>query len=104
MRRAGVVARVWSQKEAIPPGSRAHPRLEPMEVSEADAKKFKNEHDAKSDIWTGEGGERFVKLKKGSGILVSKALEFNRRVVGQIPTDWEASRCGMPDHTLGSRL
>lgn len=71
--------------------------LEPMEVSEADAKKFKNEHGAKCDIWTGEGGEWFVKLKKGSRILVPKAFEFNRHVAGQIPTGWEAGRYGIPD-------
>lgn len=71
--------------------------LEPMEVSEADAKKFKNEHGAKCDIWTGEGGEWFVKFKKGSRILVPKAFEFHRHVAGQIPTGWEAGRYGIPD-------
>lgn len=71
--------------------------LEPMEVSEADAKKFKNEHGAKCDIWTGEGGEWFVKFKKGSRILVPKAFEFSRHVAGQIPTGWEAGRYGIPD-------
>ena len=59
--------------------------LEPMEVSEADAKKFKNEHGPKCDIWTGEGGEWFVKFKKGSRILVPKAFEFNRHVAGPLP-------------------
>ena len=71
--------------------------LQPMGVSEADAKKFKNEHNAKCGIWTGEGGEWFVKLKKGSRILVPKAFEFNRHVAGQIPTGWEAGRYGIPD-------
>ncbi|KAF9648674.1 fatty acid synthase [Thelephora ganbajun] len=71
--------------------------LEPMEVSEADAKKFKNEHGAKCDIWTGDGGEWFVKFKKGSRILVPKAFEFNRHVAGQIPTGWDAGRYGIPD-------
>jgi len=68
-----------------------------MEASEADAKKFKNEHGAKCDIWTGEGGEWLVKFKKGSRILVPKAFEFSCHVAGQVPAGWEAGRYGIPD-------
>ena len=57
-----------------------------MEVSETGAKKFKNEHGAKCDIWTGEDEEWFVKFKKGSRILVPKAFGFNRHISEQTPT------------------
>ena len=71
--------------------------LEPIEVSEVEAKNFKHEHGTKCDIWTGEGGEWFVKFKKGSRIFVPKAFKFHRQVAGQIPTGWAAGRYGIPD-------
>jgi len=58
----------------------------------------KLQHGAKCDVWTGEGGEWFMKFKKGSRILIPKAFEFNRHVAGQTPTGWEAGRYGIPDN------
>ncbi|OBZ72636.1 Fatty acid synthase subunit alpha [Grifola frondosa] len=70
--------------------------LEPFEVAEVEAEKFKYEHGDKCDIWAGEGGQWFVKFKKGSRVLVPKAFKFNRLVGGQIPTGWSAGRYGIP--------
>jgi fatty acid synthase subunit alpha len=74
--------------------------LEALEVAEADADKFKREHGDKCDIWAGEGGQWFVKFKKGSRVLVPKAFEFNRLVAGQLPTGWDAGRYGIPDDII----
>ncbi|KAI0360181.1 fatty acid synthase [Trametes cingulata] len=70
---------------------------EPFEAAQADAEKFKYEHGDKCDIWAGEGGQWFVKFKKGARIYVPKAFKFNRLVAGQIPTGWDAGRYGIPD-------
>ncbi|KAJ7846779.1 hypothetical protein B0H13DRAFT_2362832 [Mycena leptocephala] len=40
--------------------------LEPIEVAESEAHKFKLQHGNKCDIWAGEGGQWFFKLKKGA--------------------------------------
>ena len=74
--------------------------LEAMEVSDADAEKFKKEHGDKCDIWAGEGSQWFVKLKKGARMFVPKALTFSRQVAGQIPTGWSAGRYGIPDDII----
>jgi fatty acid synthase subunit alpha len=65
-------------------------------VSEAEASKFKYEHDAKCDIWAGESDQWFVKFKRGARIMIPKAFEFSRTVAGQIPTGWDAGRYGIP--------
>ncbi|KAI0787467.1 fatty acid synthase [Fomes fomentarius] len=70
--------------------------LEPFEASQIDADKFKYEHGDKCDIWAGEGGQWFVKFKKGARVFVPKAFKFSRLVAGQIPTGWDAGRYGIP--------
>jgi fatty acid synthase subunit beta len=70
--------------------------LEPVEVAQSEAEKFKYEHGDKCDIWTGEGDQWFVKFKKGARIFVPKAFKFSRLVAGQIPTGWDAGRYGIP--------
>ena len=70
--------------------------LEPFESSEAEAEKFKFQHVEKCDIWAGEGGQWFVKFKKGARIMVPKAFTFASQVAGQIPTGWDAGRYGVP--------
>ncbi|KZP00458.1 fatty acid synthase [Calocera viscosa TUFC12733] len=69
--------------------------LEPLEVAEADAAKFKHEHGDHCDIWE-QDGVWFAKLKKGARIIVPKAFHFDRLVAGQIPTGWDAGRYGIP--------
>ena len=74
--------------------------LEALEVSEDEATKFKNEHGDKCDAWAGEGGQWFVKFKKGVRILVPKSFTFSRQVGGQIPTGWDAGRYGIPEEII----
>ncbi|KAF9485144.1 fatty acid synthetase alpha subunit [Pholiota conissans] len=71
--------------------------LEPIEVSESEAQKFKLQHGDKCDVWAGEGGQWFAKFKKGACVFVPKAFKFSRTVAGQIPTGWAAGRYGIPD-------
>jgi fatty acid synthase subunit alpha, fungi type len=70
--------------------------LEPIEVAGAEAEKFKYEHSDRCDILAGEGGQWFVKFKKGAYIFVPKAFKLSRTVTGQIPTGWDAGRYGIP--------
>ncbi|KAG2133976.1 hypothetical protein BD769DRAFT_1716175 [Suillus cothurnatus] len=54
--------------------------LEPVEVAQSEAEKFKYEYGDKCNIWTGEGDQWFVKFKKGARIFVPKAFKFSRLV------------------------
>ncbi|KAH8117927.1 fatty acid synthase [Phellopilus nigrolimitatus] len=48
--------------------------LEALEVAEEEAQRFKHEHKDKCDIWAAEGGQWYVKLKKGARIYVPKSF------------------------------
>ncbi|KZT29627.1 fatty acid synthase [Neolentinus lepideus HHB14362 ss-1] len=74
--------------------------LEPFEVSAVEAERFKYEHGDKCDVWAAEGDQWLVKLKKGTRVLVPKALSFSRTVAGQLPTGWNAGRYGIPDDII----
>ncbi|TFK27788.1 fatty acid synthetase alpha subunit [Coprinopsis marcescibilis] len=74
--------------------------LEPIEVSQNEAEKFKLQHGEKCDIWAGEDGQWFAKFKRGACVLVPKAFKFSRTVAGQIPTGWHAGRYGIPDDII----
>ncbi len=74
--------------------------LEPIEVSDSEAQKFKLQHGDKCDVWAGEGGQWFAKFKKGACVFVPKAFKFSRTVAGQIPTGWYAGRYGIPDDII----
>ncbi|EKM78079.1 hypothetical protein AGABI1DRAFT_61049 [Agaricus bisporus var. burnettii JB137-S8] len=74
--------------------------LEPIEVSEVEAQKFKLQHGDKCDIWAGEDGQWFAKLKKGACVLVPKAFKFSRTVAGQIPSGWHAGLYGIPEDII----
>ncbi|KAG5646963.1 hypothetical protein DXG03_001686 [Asterophora parasitica] len=74
--------------------------LEPIEVAESEAQKFKLQHGEKCDIWAGAEGQWFAKLKKGACVFVPKAFKFNRTVAAQIPTGWDAGRYGIPDDII----
>ena len=54
--------------------------LEPIEVSDSEAQKFKMQHGDKCDVWAGEGGQWFAKFKKGACVFVPKAFKFSRTV------------------------
>jgi fatty acid synthase subunit alpha len=74
--------------------------LEPLEISQEDAARFKREQGDKCDIWAQDSGEWFVKFKKGARVLVPKAIKFDRVVAGQLPTGWDAKRYGIPDDII----
>jgi len=74
--------------------------LEPVEVSEIEAHKFKLQHGDKCDIWATPSGEWLFKLKKGACVFVPKAFKFSRTVAGQIPSGWHAGRYGIPDDII----
>ena len=77
--------------------------LEPIEVSEEEAAKFKREHGDKVDTWENKAaGAWFVMFKKGARILVPKAVAFSRLVAGQIPTGWSGKRYGIPDDIVAN--
>ncbi|PWN49501.1 hypothetical protein IE53DRAFT_363101 [Violaceomyces palustris] len=72
--------------------------LEPLEVTAAEATKYKLEHGDKVDTWEdAASGTWFVLLKKGAKIFIPKAVAFDRLVAGQIPTGWSGQRYGIPD-------
>ncbi|KAK0482312.1 hypothetical protein IW261DRAFT_1678031 [Armillaria novae-zelandiae] len=62
------------------------PKKKTLEVTEAEAQKFKLQHGDKCDIWARESGQRFFKLKKGACVFVPKAFTFSQTVAGQVPT------------------
>jgi len=74
--------------------------LEPIEVSQQEAQNFKLQHGDKCDVWTKDGEQSFVKLKKGALVRVPKAAHFSTLVAGQIPTGWHASRYGIPEDII----
>ncbi|KAG8905251.1 3-oxoacyl-[acyl-carrier-protein] synthase [Tulasnella sp. 403] len=71
--------------------------LEAIEVSSAEAARFKLLHGDKCDAWALESGEWMVRFKKGARVSVPKAVKFDRLVAGQIPTGWYAGRYGIPE-------
>jgi fatty acid synthase subunit alpha, fungi type len=73
--------------------------LEPIEVSESVAEDFKREHQDKVEVSKSkpESGQRIIRFKKGAVLMIPKAIEFDRAVVGQIPTGWDARKYGIPE-------
>ncbi|KAJ7197322.1 hypothetical protein B0H12DRAFT_1294649 [Mycena haematopus] len=71
-----------------------------LEHAGSEAHKFKLQHGDKCDVWAGEGGQWFFKLKKGALVFVPKSFAFSRTVAGQIPTGWHAGRYGIPDDII----
>ncbi|KAI9845580.1 MAG: 3-oxoacyl-[acyl-carrier-protein] synthase [Sclerophora amabilis] len=75
--------------------------LDPFESSKETAEEFKREHGDKVEIFEiSESGEYTVRLKKGAGLLIPKALRFDRLVAGQIPTGWDARTYGIPEDII----
>ncbi|KAK7432611.1 beta subunit of fatty acid synthetase [Neonectria magnoliae] len=75
--------------------------LEPFEASKETAEEFKREHGDKVEIFEiPESGEYIVRLRKGAGLWIPKALRFDRLVAGQIPTGWDPKRYGVPEDII----
>ncbi|CEH12095.1 sterigmatocystin biosynthesis fatty acid synthase subunit beta [Ceraceosorus bombacis] len=71
--------------------------LEPLDVSEEEAQKYKNEQGEKVDVWPSASGGMHVQLKKGARVLVPQSVKFSRTVAGQIPTGFDPKRFGIPE-------
>ncbi|PWN49564.1 fatty acid synthase [Violaceomyces palustris] len=72
--------------------------MEPLEVSASEAAKYKLQHgDHVTTFEDPESGSWQVTLKKGARIFVPKAAPFDRKVAGQLPTGWAATRYGIPE-------
>ncbi|CAK7244354.1 MAG: beta subunit of fatty acid synthetase [Sporothrix thermara] len=75
--------------------------LEPFETSKETAEEFKREHGDKVEIFEIPDSDQYtVRLKKGAGLWIPKALRFDRLVAGQIPTGWDAKRYGVPEDII----
>lgn len=75
--------------------------LEPFETSKETAEEFKREHGDKVEIFEiPDNGQYTVRMRKGAGLWIPKALRFDRLVAGQIPTGWDAKRYGVPDDII----
>ncbi|EPE03581.1 fatty acid synthase subunit alpha [Ophiostoma piceae UAMH 11346] len=75
--------------------------LEPFEASKETAEEFKREHGEKVEIFAIPDSDQYtVRLKKGAGLWIPKALRFDRLVAGQIPTGWDAKRYGVPEDII----
>ncbi|ERT02538.1 uncharacterized protein SPSK_04795 [Sporothrix schenckii 1099-18] len=75
--------------------------LEPFEASKETAEEFKREHGDKVEIFEVPDSDQYtVRLKKGAGLWIPKALRFDRLVAGQIPTGWDAKRYGVPEDII----
>lgn len=73
--------------------------LAPMEVSKEEMEAFKLRH-GDSVIIEQNAGQYFIRLLKGSTIMIPKALRFDRLVAGQIPSGWSAQRYGIPEDII----
>lgn len=75
--------------------------LDPFETSKETAEEFKREHGDKVEIFEIPDSDQFtVRMKKGAGLWIPKALRFDRLVAGQIPTGWDAKRYGVPEDII----
>lgn len=67
-------------------------------ASRAAAEAFKLHHGDKVSIRKVEGSDDFkVQLKRGTSLMISKAMPFGGSVAGQIPTGWNAMKYGLPE-------
>ncbi|KAI9021639.1 fatty acid synthase [Phycomyces nitens] len=74
--------------------------MEPFECSQEEAQQFKLEQGSKADVYESSNGSWIVVLLKGATLYVPKALRFDRVVLGQIPTGWDAARYGVPQDII----
>jgi fatty acid synthase subunit alpha, fungi type len=73
--------------------------LAPMEVSREEMEAFKLRH-GDAALVEKRGEQYFIRLKKGSTIMIPKSLRLDRMVAGQIPTGWSARRYGIPEDII----
>ena len=77
--------------------------MNPIEVqSREEAIQYREEVGASFAEVFQEGDQWMLRLKKGAIVSIPKALKFDRRVAGQIPSGWDAKRMGVPDEIADS--
>ena len=74
--------------------------LPPFEASEQEALEFQQEHGDRVDTIETEPGQFNVVLKKGTSLMIPKALNAGSHVAGQLPTGWDPRRYGIPDDII----
>nr|BAB62032.1 fatty acid synthase alpha-subunit [Schizosaccharomyces pombe] len=75
--------------------------LEPFEASKEAAHEFKLRHGDQVEIFEiPDSTEWSVRFKRGTSMLIPKALRFDRFVAGQIPLGWDPKRYGIPDDII----
>ncbi|KAF4203470.1 hypothetical protein CNMCM8927_008615 [Aspergillus lentulus] len=75
--------------------------LPPFEASQATAEAFQLQHQDKVSISPIKGSDDYqIRVKKGARLLVPKAISFNRKVAGQLPTGWDPARYGIPEDII----
>jgi fatty acid synthase subunit alpha, fungi type len=65
--------------------------LEPIEVADSEAQKFKMQHGDKCDVWAGEGGQWLQNSRK------VHAFSYRRRSNSVVRSDPDAGRYGIPE-------
>jgi fatty acid synthase subunit alpha, fungi type len=75
--------------------------LPTFQASRATAEAFQLEHGNSVTISpVAETDEYLVKVKKGTRLLIPKAVAFNRTVAGLLPTGWNPAKYGIPDDII----
>jgi fatty acid synthase subunit alpha, fungi type len=75
--------------------------LPPFSVPKEMAEQFHREHEDRVDIYGAESDEEMsVRFRKGAVLMLPKALEAGRRVVGQIPKGWDPRTYGIPEEII----
>ncbi|EEA22510.1 3-oxoacyl-[acyl-carrier-protein] synthase, putative [Talaromyces marneffei ATCC 18224] len=75
--------------------------LPTFEASKTTAEAFQLQHGDKVSITPIQGSEDYqVKVKKGARLLIPKAVSFDRKVAGLLPTGWNAATYGIPEDII----
>jgi fatty acid synthase subunit alpha len=75
--------------------------LPTFEASKTTAEAFQLQHGDKVSIVPIPGSEDYkVKIRKGARLLIPKAVPFDRKVAGLLPTGWNAATYGIPEDII----
>jgi len=77
------------------------PWIEISSPEEADDYRAEAGHERVQVRQRAEDGAWEMRLLAGASISVARALRFDRWVAGQLPTGWDAKRCGVPADLAG---
>lgn len=75
--------------------------LPTFEASKTTAEAFQLQHGDKVSITQIPNSEDYqVRIKKGARLLIPKAVSFDRKVAGLLPTGWNAATYGIPEDII----